>query len=160
TLAFPGVDAEVVNDKGEPAKAGYLVIKKPWPGMLRGIYRDPQRFVAQYCSRYPGIYFTDYAAKLDQDGYFWLLWRMDGVMDVSSLRVSTTAVQSAPVEHPLAADAAATGPPDEIKGQATAAFVTLKDGAQGTKELIDQVNAHVAKKIGALARPDDLIWAS
>jgi len=160
TLAFPGVDAEVVNDKGEPAKAGYLVIKKPWPGMLRGIYRDPQRFVAQYWSRYPGIYFTGDGAKVDEDGYFWLLGRVDDVMNVSGHRVSTMEVESALVDHPLVAEAAVIGRPDEIKGQAIAAFVTLKDGAQGTKELIDQVKAHVAKKIGALARPDDLIWAS
>jgi len=160
TKPFPGIEAEVVNDKGEPAKAGYLVIKKPWPGMLRGIYRDPQRFVAQYWRRYPGIYFTGDGAKVDDDGYFWLLGRVDDVMNVSGHRVSTMEVESALVDHPLVAEAAVIGRPDEIKGQAIAAFVTLKDGTQGTKELMAEVKAHVAKKIGALARPDDLIWAS
>jgi acetyl-CoA synthetase len=159
TRPFPGIDAEVVNDKGQPAKAGYLVIKKPWPGMLRGIYRDPQRFLAQYWSRYPGIYFTGDGAKVDEDGCFWLLGRVDDVMNVSGHRVSTMEVESALVDHPLVAEAAVIGRPDEIKGQAIAAFVTLKDGTQGTKPLMDEVKAHVAKKIGALARPDDLIWA-
>jgi acetyl-CoA synthetase len=159
TKPFPGVEAEVVNDKGEPAKAGYLVIKKPWPGMLRGIYRDPQRFVAQYWSRYAGIYFTGDGAKIDEDGYFWLLGRVDDVMNVSGHRVSTMEVESALVDYPLVAEAAVIGRPHEIKGQAIAAFVTLKDGTKGTKELMEEIKAHVTKKIGALARPDDLIWA-
>jgi len=160
TRPFPGIEAEVVNDKGEPAKAGYLVIKKPWPGMLRGIYRDPARYQAQYWSRYPGLYFTGDGAKVDEDGYFWLLGRVDDVMNVSGHRVSTMEVESALVDHPLVAEAAVIGRPHEIKGQAIAAFVTIKDGAQGSKELMEEIKAHVTKKIGALARPDDLIWAS
>jgi acetyl-CoA synthetase len=159
TRPFPGVDAAIVNDKGEPAKAGYLVLRKPWPGMLRGIYRDPQRFVAQYWSRYPGIYFTGDGAKRDEDDYFWLLGRVDDVMNISGHRVSTMEVESALVDHPLVAEAAVIGRPHEIKGQAIAAFVTLKDGTKGTKELMEEIKAHVTKKIGALARPDDLIWA-
>jgi acetyl-CoA synthetase len=160
TRPFPGIEAEVVDDKGKPAKAGYLVIKKPWPGMLRGIYRDPQRFVAQYWSRYPGIYFTGDGAKIDEEGYFWLLGRVDDVMNVSGHRISTMEVESALVDHPLVAEAAVIGRPHEIKGQAIAAFVTIKDGNKGTKELMEEIKAHVTKKIGALARPDDLIWAS
>jgi len=160
TRPFPGISAEVVNDKGLPAKAGYLVLKKPWPGMLRGIYRDPQRYQAQYWSRYPGIYFTGDGAKIDDDGYFWLLGRVDDVMNVSGHRVSTMEVESALVDHPLVAEAAVIGRPHEIKGQAIAAFVTIRDGAQGTKELMEELKGHVAKKIGALARPDDLIFAS
>ena len=160
TRPFPGIEAEVVDDKGKPAKAGYLVLKKPWPGMLRGIYRDPQRFVAQYWSRYPGIYFTGDGAKLDEEGYFWLLGRVDDVMNVSGHRVSTMEVESALVDHPLVAEAAVIGRPHEIKGQAIAAFVTIKDGNKGTKELMEEIKAHVTKKIGALARPDDLIWAA
>ena len=156
TQPFPGIEAEVVDDKGKPAKAGYLVLKKPWPGMLRGIYRDPQRFVAQYWSRYPGIYFTGDGAKLDEEGYFWLLGRVDDVMNVSGHRVSTMEVESALVDHPLVAEAAVIGRPHEIKGQAIAAFVTIKDGNKGTKELMEEIKAHVTKKIGALARPDDL----
>jgi acetyl-CoA synthetase len=160
TRPFPGIDAEVVNDKGEPAKAGYLVLKKPWPGMLRGIYRDPRRFEAQYWSRYPGIYFTGDGAKVDDDGYVWLLGRVDDVMNISGHRVSTMEVESALVDHPLVAEAAVIGRPHEIKGQAIAAFVTIKDGHHGTKELMEEIKAHVVKKIGALARPDDLIYAS
>ncbi len=160
TRPFPGIEAEVVDDKGKPAKAGYLILKKPWPGMLRGIYRDPQRFVAQYWSRYPGIYFTGDGAKLDEEGYFWLLGRVDDVMNVSGHRVSTMEVESALVDHPLVAEAAVIGRPHEIKGQAIAAFVTIRDGNKGTKELMEEIKAHVTKKIGALARPDDLIWAA
>ena len=160
TRPFPGIEAEVVDDKGKPAKAGYLILKKPWPGMLRGIYRDPQRFVAQYWSRYPGIYFTGDGAKLDEEGYFWLLGRVDDVMNISGHRVSTMEVESALVDHPLVAEAAVIGRPHEIKGQAIAAFVTIKDGNKGTKELMEEIKAHVTKKIGALARPDDLIWAA
>ena len=160
TRPFPGIEAEVVDDKGKPAKAGYLVLKKPWPGMLRGIYRDPQRFVAQYWSRYPGIYFTGDGAKVDEEGYFWLLGRVDDVMNISGHRVSTMEVESALVDHPLVAEAAVIGRPHEIKGQAIAAFVTIKDGNKGTKELMEEIKAHVTKKIGALARPDDLIWAA
>ena len=160
TRPFPGIEAEVVDDKGKPAKAGYLVLKKPWPGMLRGIYRDPERFVAQYWSRYPGIYLTGDGAKIDEEGYFWLLGRVDDVMNVSGHRVSTMEVESALVDHPLVAEAAVIGRPHEIKGQAIAAFVTIKDGNKGTKELMEEIKAHVTKKIGALARPDDLIWAA
>ena len=160
TKAFPGIEAQVVNDKGEPAKAGYLVLTKPWPGMLRGIYRDPQRFQAQYWSKYAGIYFTGDGAKQDEDGYFWLLGRVDDVMNVSGHRVSTMEVESALVDHPKVAEAAVIGRPHDIKGQAIAAFVTIKDGHQGSRELMDELKGHVSKKIGALARPDDLIFAA
>jgi acetyl-CoA synthetase len=160
TRPFPGVEADVVNDKGESAKAGYLVLKKPWPGMLRGIYRDPQRYQAQYWSKYAGIYFTGDGAKIDEEGYFWLLGRVDDVMNISGHRVSTMEVESALVDHPHVAEAAVIGRPHEIKGQAIAAFVTIKDGTPQTKELMEEIKGHVAKKIGALARPDDLIFAS
>ena len=160
TRPFPGIDADVVNDKGEPAKAGYLVLKKPWPAMLRGIYGDPQRYQAQYWSRFPGKYFTGDGAKRDEDGYFWLLGRVDDVMNVSGHRISTMEVESALVDHPLVAEAAVIGRPHDIKGQAIAAFVTIRDGTQGSKELMEELKGHVAKKIGALARPDDLIFAA
>ncbi len=160
TRPFPGIDAAIVNDKGEPATAGYLVLKKPWPAMLRGIYRDRQRYHLQYWSRFPGLYFTGDGAKLDEDGYFWLLGRVDDVMNISGHRVSTMEVESALVDHPLVAEAAVIGKPHEIKGQAIAAFVTIKDGIQGTRELMEEIKGHVSKKIGALARPDDLIFAS
>ena len=160
TLPFPGVSAEVVNDKGEPAQAGYLVITKPWPGMLRGIYGDPERFVTQYWSQQPGVYFTGDGAKRDKDGYFWLLGRIDDVMNVSGHRVSTMEVESALVDHPAVAEAAVIGRSHDIKGQAIAAFVTIKSGIDPKDALKDEIKAHVAKKIGALARPDDVIYAA
>jgi len=160
TMPFPGISAEVVNEKGEPAQTGYLVITKPWPGMLRGIYGDPERFVQQYWSQQPGVYFTGDGAKRDKDGYFWLLGRIDDVMNVSGHRVSTMEVESALVDHPAVAEAAVIGRTHEIKGQAIAAFVTIKSGVELRDTLKDELKAHVAKKIGALARPDDVIYAA
>src|SRR5262245_29201937 len=128
--------------------------------MLRGIYRDPQRFAAQYWSRYPNIYFTGDGSKLDDDGYFWLLGRIDDVMNISGHRVSTMEVESALVDHPAVAEAAVIGRTHEIKGQAIAAFVTIKAGVPQSDALKDEVKAHVAKKIGALARPDDIIFSA
>jgi acetyl-CoA synthetase len=160
TLPFPGIEAEVVNDRGEPAQAGYLVIKKPWPAMLRGIYGDPERYQRQFWSQIPGVYFTGDGCKRDKDGYFWLLGRIDDVMNVSGHRVSTMEVESALVDHPAVAEAAVIGRPHEIKGQAIAAFVTIKHGIPTSDSLKDEIKQHVAKKIGALARPDDVIYAA
>jgi acetyl-CoA synthetase len=160
TLPFPGIEAEIVNDKGEPAQAGYLVLKRPWPGMLRGIYGDPERYQRQYWSQVPGVYFTGDGCKRDKDGYFWLLGRIDDVMNISGHRVSTMEVESALVDHPAVAEAAVIGRPHDIKGQAIAAFVTIKAGIQQTDPLKDEIKQHVAKKIGALARPDDVIYAA
>jgi acetyl-CoA synthetase len=160
TLPFPGIDAEVVNDKGEPAQAGYLVLRRPWPGMLRGIYGDPERYQRQYWSQMPDMYFTGDGCKRDKDGYFWLLGRIDDVMNISGHRVSTMEVESALVDHPAVAEAAVIGRPHDIKGQAIAAFVTIKHGITQTDALKDEVKQHVAKKIGALARPDDVIYAA
>jgi acetyl-CoA synthetase len=160
TLPFPGIEADIVNQKGEPAQAGYLVLKKPWPGMLRGIYGDPERYKQTYWSQIPGLYFTGDGAKRDKDGYFWLLGRIDDVMNISGHRVSTMEVESALVEHPTVAEAAVIGKTHEIKGQAIAAFVTLKHGYTMTPALQDQIKAHVVHKIGALARPDDIIYAA
>jgi acetyl-CoA synthetase len=160
TLPFPGIDADVVNDKGEPAQAGYLVLRRPWPGMLRGIYGDPERYQRQYWSQMPGLYFTGDGCKRDKDGYFWLLGRIDDVMNISGHRVSTMEVESALVDHHAVAEAAVIGRPHDIKGQAIAAFVTIKSGIEPTESLKDEVKQHVAKKIGALARPDDVIYAA
>jgi acetyl-CoA synthetase len=160
TFPFPGVEADILNDKGEPVDAGYLVLKKPWPAMLRGIYGDPERYHKQYWSQIPGVYFTGDGAKRDKDGYFWLLGRIDDVMNISGHRVSTMEVESALVEHPAVAEAAVIGRTHEIKGQAIAAFVTIKEGRPSTPELIDDIKQHVAKKIGALARPDDIIYSA
>jgi acetyl-CoA synthetase len=160
TRAFPGIDAEVFDEQGKPAKSGYLVLRKPWPGMLRGIWGDPDRFVKQYWSKYDNIYFTGDGAKRDEDGYFWLLGRVDDVMNVSGHRVSTMEVESALVDHKQVAEAAVIGRPHEIKGQAIAAFVTVKTGVATSKELQDELKQHVTKKIGALARPDDIIFSA
>jgi acetyl-CoA synthetase len=160
TRPFPGIDAEVLDEQGRPAKSGYLVLRKPWPGMLRGIWGDPDRFVKQYWSKYDNIYFTGDGAKRDEDGYFWLLGRVDDVMNVSGHRVSTMEVESALVDHKQVAEAAVIGKPHDIKGQAIAAFVTVKTGVDGTRELQDELKAHVAKKIGSLARPDDIIFSA
>ena len=160
TRPFPGIDAEVLDERGKPAKSGYLVLRKPWPGMLRGIWGDPDRFVKQYWSKYADIYFTGDGAKRDEDGYFWLLGRVDDVMNISGHRVSTMEVESALVDHKSVAEAAVIGKPHEIKGQAIAAFVTVKTGVDGTPGLMDELKQHVSKKIGALARPDDIIFSA
>jgi acetyl-CoA synthetase len=160
TRPFPGIDAEVLDEAGKPAKSGYLVLRKPWPGMLRGIWGDPDRFVKQYWSKYDNIYFTGDGAKRDEDGYFWLLGRVDDVMNVSGHRVSTMEVESALVDNKSVAEAAVIGKPHEIKGQAIAAFVTIKTGVDGTPALMDELKQHVSKKIGALARPDDIIFSA
>ena len=163
TKPFPGVEADVVNDKGEsvpPGQGGYLVLKKPWPAMLRTLYGDPDRYVNTYWSKFPGWYFTGDGAKKDEDGYFWVLGRVDDVINVSGHRIGTMEVESALVEHPLVAEAAVIGKSHEVKGQAIAAFVTLKEGVEGTSELIQELKQFVAQKIGALARPDDIFFTA
>ena len=163
TRPFPGIEAEVLDEKGEkvgPGGGGYLVLTKPWPAMFRTIYGDPDRYVKQYWSRYPGKYFTGDGAKVDEDGYFWLLGRVDDVMNVAGHRISTYEVESALVDHPAVAEAAVIGKNHEIKGQGIAGFVTLKEGVQASDKLKDELKQHVAHKIGAIARPDDIFFAS
>jgi acetyl-CoA synthetase len=159
TRPFPGVVADVVSRDGQsvPANAGgYLVIKRPWPAMLRTIYGDPERYKQQYWSEIPGVYFTGDGARRDEDGYFWIMGRVDDVVNVSGHRLGTMEVESALVSHPLVAEAAVVGRPDEIKGQAIAAFVTLEAGRTPSEELKQELRQHVAKEIGAFARPDDI----
>jgi len=163
TLPFPGIDAAVVDEQGRPVPkggGGYLVIKSPWPAMLRTIYGDDQRYVNQYWSRWEGVYFTGDGAKWDEDGYFWVLGRVDDVINVAGHRIGTMEVESALVDHPLVAEAAVIGRAHEIKGQALAAFVILKEGVRAVPELVNELKEHVAKKIGALARPDDIIFTT
>jgi acetyl-CoA synthetase len=163
TQPFPGVEAEVLDDRGQrvgPGSGGYLVISRPWPGMMRTIYGDPDRYVQQYWSRYPGKYFTGDGCKVDEDGYFWLLGRVDDVMNVSGHRISTYEVESALVDHPSVAEAAVIGRSHEVKGQAIAAFVTLKEGVTPGEALRNELREHVARKIGAIARPDDVFFAA
>jgi acetyl-CoA synthetase len=160
---FPGIKAEIKNERGEtvPAGGGLLALTRPWPAMLRGIYGDPERYVRQYWSKWgPAVYVTGDGAKLDEDGNFWLLGRVDDVLNVAGHRIGTMEVESALVDHPSVAEAAVVGRPHAIKGQAIAAFVTLKEGRHGSKEHVDELKEHVARKIGAIARPDDIIFTA
>jgi acetyl-CoA synthetase len=159
TLPMPGVIAEVVDVKGNPVETGregYLIIRKPWPSMLRTLWGDPERFKEQYWSRFPGIYFTGDAARCDADGYFWILGRVDDVMNVSGHRLSTMEIESALVRHAAVAEAAVVGKPHEITGQAVCCFVTLKKGNYDVDALGKELRQWVAHEIGAFARPEEI----
>jgi acetyl-CoA synthetase len=161
TRPFPGVDAAVVNDRGEevpPGGGGYLVLRRPWPAMLRGIYKDHDRFVETYWSRFPGMYFAGDGVRIDEDGDFWLMGRVDDVMNVSGHRISTIEVESALVDHPKVAEAAVCGRKDETTGQAIVAFVSLKGGEEGSPEMMAELREHVARKIGKIARPANIVF--
>ena len=161
TIPIPGISAEIVNDDGNPVPApggGYLVLNKPWPAMLRGIWGDPDRFKETYWSRFPGMYFAGDGAKRDEDGYFWLLGRVDDVMNISGHRISTTEVESALVDHTAVAEAAVTGRNDATTGQAIAAFVVLRSGFVANEELYASVRDHVATVIGPIAKPKTLLF--
>jgi acetyl-CoA synthetase len=163
TRPFPGIEAEVRTASGERVTkgGGLLALTKPWPAMLRGIYGDPERFVQQYWSKWKdGVYFTGDGARVDNEGYYWLLGRVDDVLNVAGHRIGTMEVESALVDYPKVAEAAVVGRLHEIKGHAIAAFVTLKEGAEPSPELIDELKEHVVKKIGALARPDQILFAA
>jgi acetyl-CoA synthetase len=160
TVPFPGITAEVLTAEGDTAGAGYLAITRPWPGMLRTIWGDDERFRQNYWARWEGIYFPGDGAKRDEDGYFWILGRVDDVLNVAGHRIGTMEVESALVDHPSVAEAAVVGRADEVKGQAIAAFVTLKEGIQPTDQLKRDLREHVAEKIGAIARPDDILFAA
>ena len=163
TKPFPGVEADIVDEQGNSVPlggGGYLVLKRPWPAMLRTVFNDPDRYVETYWSRFPGMYFAGDGAKRDTDGYFWLLGRVDDVMNVSGHRISTMEVESALVDHQAVAEAAVIGKQHEVKGQGICAFVSLIAGVDNTPELVQELRAHVAKKIGAIARPDELYYAA
>ncbi len=160
TVPFPGIFADVLNEKGDSVPAGYLAITRPWPGMLRTVYGDDERYQSQYWSHWPEIYFPGDGAKLEEDGYYTILGRVDDVLNVSGHRIGTMEVESALVDHPSVAEAAVVGRVDEVKGQAIAAFVTLKEGVESNEELKNELRAHVAQKIGAIARPDDILFTA
>jgi acetyl-CoA synthetase len=162
TQAFPGIVAELVDATGKvlPAGGGFLTLAEPWPGMLRTIYGDDERYRETYWTRFPGRYFAGDGAKLDDEGYWWILGRVDDVLNVAGHRIGTMEVESTLVEHPAVAEAAVVGRAHELKGQALAAFVTLKDGHHPTSDLKDDLKAHVTKKIGAIARPDDIFFSA
>jgi acetyl-CoA synthetase len=161
TKPFPGVEAAIFDDKGRPVGpggAGYLVIKTPYPAMLRGLYKDPERYRKTYWERFPGVYFTGDGARVDQDGDFWLMGRVDDVMNVSAHRISTIEVESALVDHPKVAEAAVCGRSDSQTGQAVVAYVTLKGGGEGSVTMIRELREHVGRKIGKFAAPANVVF--
>jgi acetyl-CoA synthetase len=159
--ALPGIAADVVDDDAKPVgngNGGYLVLKEPWPAMLRTLWGDDERFKDTYWSRWPGLYFAGDGAKLDDDGDIWLLGRVDDVMNVSGHRLSTTEIESALVSHPKVAEAAVVGAADETTGQAVCAFVILRDSAgDGGEDIVEELRKHVAKEIGAIAKPRQIM---
>ncbi|MEJ7568103.1 MAG: acetate--CoA ligase [Gaiellaceae bacterium] len=161
TKPFPGVDVGVFDEAGEevgPGGGGYLVLKRPWPAMTRGIFGDDARFRETYWTKYPGVYFAGDGARIDEDGDFWLLGRVDDVMNVSGHRISTIEVESALVDHPRVAEAAVCGRNDALTGQAIVAYVTLKGGDEGSLEMLEELRNHVAAKIGAIAKPANIVF--
>jgi acetyl-CoA synthetase len=159
TRPLPGIVPEIVTKDGKPVgtnEGGFLVMKQPWPSMLRTIYGDDQRYQAQYWSDIPGVYFTGDGARRDENGNYWIMGRVDDVLNVAGHRLSTMEIESALVSHPSVAEAAVVGKPDELKGQAIAAFVTLESGYTPGEALRKELRDHVVKEIGALARPDDI----
>jgi acetyl-CoA synthetase len=161
TFAFPGIEADVVDGEGKsvpPGGGGYLVLKRPWPAMLRGIYGDPERYKETYWSRFPGMYFAGDGAKRDEEGYLWLLGRVDDVMNVAGHRISTIEIESALVDNKAVAEAAVVGKNDPVTGQAIFAFVILKTGIEANDELAKELREHVGKVIGPIARPKFLMF--
>ncbi len=162
TVPFPGVAAKVVDADGKDvtdgAGGGYLVLTRPWPAMLRGIYKDPERFMNTYWRRFPGMYFAGDGCKVDADGYYWLLGRVDDVMKIAGHRISTIEVESALVDHPSVAEAAVVGRSDPVTGEAISAFVILKSHVEASDQLAAELREHVAQKIGAIARPKMLMF--
>jgi acetyl-CoA synthetase len=163
TRPFPGISAEILTDKGVKVDVGggLLAITRPWPSMLRGIFNDPERYVKQYWSRWSrDLYFTGDGAKRDENGYYWLLGRVDDVINVAGHRIGTMEVESALVDHSSVAEAAVVGRRHDLKGQAISAFVTVKEGIKHSESLADELKQHVVKKIGAIARPDDILFSA
>jgi len=160
TLPFFGVDAAVLTEKGEETEAGLLAIRKPWPGMLRGIYGDPERYRKTYWSKWPGVYFPGDGAKKDKDGYYWILGRVDDVVNISGHRIGTAELESVFVEHESVAESAVIGTKHEIKGQALTAFVSLRDGQDGSESLERELSQWVARKVGKFAVPERIIFTA
>jgi acetyl-CoA synthetase len=161
TKPFPGVQPAVRNEAGDkvgPGGGGYLTLERPWPAMLRGIHNDHERYVETYWSRYDGVYFAGDGARIDEDGDFWLLGRVDDVMNVSGHRISTIEVESALVDHKSVAEAAVCGRADSLTGQAIVAYVTLKGGQEGTPGMLAELREHVGAKIGAIAKPANIVF--
>ena len=161
-LPFPGIAPAILREDGSPAKVnegGYLVIKKPWPGLMRGVYGNPERFKNTYFVQFPGFYTTGDGARTDEDGFYWLMGRIDDVIKISGHRIGTAEVESALVSHTKVAEAAVVGMPHSIKGQAIYAFVTLKAGVEKSDALKKELVAHVRKQIGPIATPEKIQFA-
>jgi acetyl-CoA synthetase len=159
TRPFPGVEVDIYDENGKPVAAGeegYLVLKKPWPAMLRTIYNDPDRYVNQYWNKFPGVYFTGDSARRDEDGYFWIIGRVDDVLKVSGYRLGTAEIESALVSHPAVAEAAAIGLPHEIKGNAIYTYVILRSGYEGSEALLEELKNHVSHEMGPIAKPEKI----
>ena len=162
TVAFPGISPRIVDEQGNPVErgsGGFLIVDKPWPGMFRTLFGDDERYVRTYFSKYgPGVYVTGDGAKQDEDGYYWLMGRIDDVINVAGHRLSTTEIESTLVEHPAVAEAAATGAYDPDRGQRIVCFVLLKDGFGASEELGEELREFVAGKIGKIARPAAVLF--
>jgi len=157
TYPFFGQEADILDEEGNPVpdgEEGYLVLKRPWPAMLRTIYGDPERYISQYWSKYPGLYLTGDSAKRDTDGYFWIIGRIDDVIKVSGYRLGTAEIESALISHPAVAEAAAIGLPHEIKGQGIHAYCILRAGFSPSETLVEELRQHVAQHLGPIARPE------
>jgi acetyl-CoA synthetase len=161
TFPLPGIEAGICDDAGKPVGipgGGYLVLTRPWPSMLRGIWGDPERYKDTYWARFGDKYFAGDGAKRDDEGYYWLLGRVDDIMLVAGHNISTTEVESALVDHPAVAEAAVVGRNDETTGQAVAAFVILRAGNEPRDELVGELRDHVAKLIGPIAKPKSVLF--
>jgi len=161
-MPFPGVEPIILREDGSEAgvnEGGWLCIKKPWPGIMRTIYKDPQRFKETYFSKFPGYYCTGDGARRDQDGYYWLMGRIDDVINVSGHRIGTAEVESSLVSHPKVAEAAVVGMPHQLKGQGIYAYVTLKTGVEITPDMEKEMKTHVRQQIGPIATPDVIQFA-
>ena len=162
TRPLPGIDARIVDAEGEdvsPNEGGNLVVKRPWPGMLRGVFGNPERYKSTYFERFPGMYESGDGARVDEDGYFWVMGRLDDVINVSGHRMGTAEIESALVAHPAVAEAAVVGMPHDIKGESIYAYVTLSAGLEESDELVAELRAHVRKEIGPIASPEAIQFA-
>ena len=158
-MPFFGIDAAVLTEDGNETDAGFLAIRKPWPGMLRGIYGDPDRYVQTYYSKWPGIYFPGDGAKRDKDGYFWILGRVDDVVNVAGHRIGTAELESVFVEHQAVAESAVIGVNHRLKGQGLVAFINLREGYETSQELELELTQWIGKKIGKFAMPERVIFS-
>ena len=158
-MPYPGVEADILGEDGQPVKTGeegFLVLRKPWPAMMRTIYKDPDRYVQTYWTKFPGVYFAGDSARRDKDGYFWIIGRVDDVIKVSGYRLGTAELESALVSHPAVAEAAVIGLPHEIKGTAIHAYVILKAGQEASDALVEELRQYIAHEVGPIAKPEKI----